>query len=87
EADRKNFIIANSINNHDDNLSYLNEIFNQNIDYNWVAYATSIGTDYFYTNFLNKESKSIFDEKIENSQILYKVRLMQSVKANFEELK
>ncbi|MBZ7954507.1 hypothetical protein H2278_06640 [Campylobacter sp. W0018] len=87
EADRKNFIIANSINNHDDNLSYLNEIFNQNIDYNWVAYATGIGVDYFYTNFLNQESKSIFDEKIEDSQVLYKVHLMQSVKSNFEELK
>ncbi|WP_170999724.1 hypothetical protein [Campylobacter aviculae] len=87
EADRRKFIIANSINNHDDSLSYLNEIFNQNIDYNWVAYATSIGTDYFYTNFLNQNSQSIFDEKIENSQVLYKVRLMQGVKANFEELK
>ncbi|WP_171000342.1 hypothetical protein [Campylobacter estrildidarum] len=87
EADRKKFIIANSINNHDDNLSYLNEIFNQNIDYNWVAYATSIGTDYFYTNFLNQNSKSIFDERIENSQVIYKVRLMQGIKASFEELK
>ncbi|EGK7754834.1 hypothetical protein IO532_001623, partial [Campylobacter coli] len=37
EGDRKNFILANSIDNHDDNLSYLNEIFNQSIDYNWIA--------------------------------------------------
>lgn len=87
EGDRKNFILANSIDNHDDNLSYLNEIFNQSIDYNWIAYATSIGTDYFYTQFLNTESNSLFDEKIQNSQILYKVRLMKGSKASFEELK
>lgn len=87
EKDRQNFIIANSIDNQDDNLSYLNEIFNQNIDYNWIAYATSIGTDYFYTNFLNKDSQSIFNEKIDQSQVLYKVKLMQGSKASFEELK
>lgn len=87
EGDRKNFILANSIDNHDDNLSYLNEIFNQSIDYNWIAYATSIGTDYFYTQFLNTKSDSLFDEKIQNSQILYKVRLMKGSKASFEELK
>ncbi|EPZ4547144.1 hypothetical protein ACXN1X_001765 [Campylobacter coli] len=87
EGDRKNFILANSIDNHNDNLSYLNEIFNQSIDYNWIAYATSIGTDYFYTQFLNTKSDSLFDEKIQNSQILYKVRLMKGSKASFEELK
>lgn len=87
QGDRENFIIANSINNHDDNLVYLNEIFNQSIDYNWIAYATSIGVDYFYTEFLNKKSESLFDEKIKNSQVDYKVRLMQGKQASFEELK
>ncbi|HDZ4944480.1 TPA: hypothetical protein RTH42_000025 [Campylobacter jejuni] len=87
QGDRENFIIANSINNHDDNLVYLNEIFNQSISYNWIAYATSIGVDYFYTEFLNKKSESLFDEKIKNSQVDYKVRLMQGKQASFEELK
>ncbi|MCC8278083.1 hypothetical protein LNU06_04910 [Campylobacter sp. VicNov18] len=87
QGDRENFIIANSIYNHDDNLIYLNEIFNQSIDYNWIAYATSIGVDYFYTEFLNKKSESLFDETIQNSQVNYKVRLMQGSQASFEELK
>ncbi|MCX2683101.1 hypothetical protein OQH60_04675 [Campylobacter sp. MIT 21-1685] len=86
QGDRKKFIIANSINNNDDNLSYLNALFHQNINYNWIAYATSIGVDYFYTKFLNKKTKSIFEENFENSQILYKVRLMKTEKASFEEL-
>lgn len=87
QGDRENFIIANSIHNQDDTLVYLNEIFNQSINYNWIAYATSIGVDYFYTEFLNKKSDSLFDEKIENSQVSYGVRLMQGKEASFEELK
>lgn len=83
-ADRKKLVIANSINNEDENLSYLNEMFSQSLDYNWVAYATSVGVDYFYANFLSKSNR-IFEEKLENSQILYKVRLMKSLEANFEE--
>lgn len=84
--DRKNFIIANSINNNDDSFSYLNEIFNQNIDYNWIAYATSVGIDYFYTKFLNPKSERIFEEKLENSQFIYKIKLVKGLKSNFEEL-
>ena len=86
ENDRKNFIIANSINNKDESLSYINEIFNQNINYNWVAYATSIGVDYFYTNFLNKESQSLFDENLNEFQVDYKVRLMKATQGSFEDL-
>lgn len=84
--DRENFLIANSIDNKDDDLSYLNEMFNQSIDYNWISYATSVGLDYFYTKFLNTNSERIFDEKIDNSQFIYKVKLMRTLGANFEEL-
>ncbi|WP_190324731.1 hypothetical protein [Campylobacter sp. LR185c] len=84
--DRRNFYIANSINNTDDNLAYLNEIFNQNINYNWVSYATSIGVDYFYTNFLS-DNKSLFEESINNSQVIYNIRLMRGLNGNFEETK
>ena len=51
EGDRRQFIIANLIDKNDEELNYLNEMFAQNLDYNWVAYATSVGLDYFYTNF------------------------------------
>lgn len=85
--DRKKMIMANSINNEDDEISYINEIFNQNINYNWIAYATSIGADYLYTNFLNKNTDKIFNEKIENNQVIYNIKLMQPKDYNFEELK
>ncbi|EMF1843692.1 hypothetical protein V2D08_001054 [Campylobacter upsaliensis] len=86
EGDRRQFIIANSIDKNDEELNYLNEMFAQNLDYNWVAYATSVGLDYFYTNFLNPKSERIFEEELNNSQFIYKVRLMQGKAGNFEEL-
>jgi len=85
--DRKHFLVANSIDLNDENLSYLNEVFNQNIHYNAVAYATSIGLDYFYTNFLNSKTQNIFQEEIKDFQVLYKVYLMKALDGSFQSLK
>lgn len=85
--DRKNFLIANSIDKNDESLSYLNEIFNQSLDYNWVAYATSVGVDYFYANFLNKRIDRIFEENLQDFQFIYNIRLMKALEGSFEELK
>lgn len=84
--DRKNFLIANSIDRNDENLSYINEIFSQSLDYNWIAYATSVGTDYFYTKFLNTQSKRIFKEELQDFQFVYRIRLMKALGGSFEEL-
>lgn len=86
QADIKNFLFANSIQNEDKTLAYLNDIFNQNINYNWVAYSTSIGLDYFYTKFLNKKAKSLFAESFDDRQIKYNVKIMYSKGYGFEEL-
>ncbi|MCR6591192.1 periplasmic protein [Campylobacter insulaenigrae] len=76
--DRKKLLIANSISNEDQTLSYLNEIFSQDINYNWIAYATSVGIDYFYTQFLDTNSQRIFDEKLNENQFDYKVKIISS---------
>ncbi|TQR34675.1 hypothetical protein DMB92_01570 [Campylobacter sp. MIT 99-7217] len=83
--DRRKMIIANSISNKDKNLSYINEMFLQSIDYNWVAYATSVGLDYFYTKLLNPKASRIFKENIKNSQVIYNVNLMKALDFSFEE--
>ena len=82
--DRSKMYIANSISNDDIFLSYSNEMLNQSIDYNWVAYSTSVGLDYFYSNLMNKGS-SIFKEKMQNNQIIYKIKIMKALEFNFEE--
>ncbi len=83
--DRANLYIANSISNDDKALSYLNELLEQSIDYNWVAYASSVGIDFFYTNFMNTSAKSLFDEKIEDNQVVYDVKIMRALGLGFSE--
>ncbi|TEY00965.1 hypothetical protein [Campylobacter sp. US33a] len=85
--DRKNFIIANSIFNEDQGLAYINSIFGQDINYNWVAYATSVGLDYFYTSFISQDSERIFDEKMQDSQLIYDIKFMRGLGYSFEEFK
>ncbi|HEC1746674.1 TPA: hypothetical protein R1699_001032 [Campylobacter lari] len=84
--DRKKLLLANSISNEDQTLSYLNELFSQNINYNWIAYATSVGLDYFYTQFLDKDSQRIFDESLNNNQFDYKVKIIRSQGLGFTPL-
>ena len=82
--DRENFYIANSISNKDAALSYLNEMLGQSVDYNWVAYATSVGFDYFYTTKMNEGAKSLFSEKMQDNQIIYETKLVQALEFGFE---
>lgn len=84
--DRKKLLLANSISNEDQTLSYLNELFSQNINYNWIAYATSVGLDYFYTQFLEKDAQSIFEEKLNENQFDYKVKIISSKGLGFNPL-
>ncbi|EAH6868736.1 MULTISPECIES: hypothetical protein [unclassified Campylobacter] len=84
--DRKKLLLANSISNEDQTLSYLNELFSQNINYNWIAYATSVGLDYFYTQFLDKDSQRIFDESLNDNQFDYKVKIIRSQGLGFTPL-
>lgn len=83
--DRVHLLIANSIANDDAGLSYLNEMLGHSVDYNWVAYATNVGLDYFYTQMMNKKSKRLFKEEMQNNQILYTIRIMKALEASFSE--
>ncbi len=84
-GDRKKMLIANSISNTDEYLSYLNESFEQSIDYNWVAYSTSIGVDFIYTSFIDKGAERLFKEPMKDNQILYDIKLMKALEFGFEE--
>lgn len=83
--DRTNLYIANSISNSDDSLSYINELLEQSIDYNWIAYATSVGVDYLYTEFMNKDAKRIFKEELKDNQVIYDIRIMRANGFGFRE--
>ena len=83
--DRVLLLIANSIANDDAGLSYLNEMLGHSIDYNWVAYATNVGLDYFYTQMMSTKSQRLFSEQMQNNQILYNIRIMKALEASFSE--
>ena len=83
--DRVQMFIANSISNDDAGLSYLNEMLGHSIDYNWVAYATSVGLDFFYTQMMHTKSKALFKEKMQDNQIFYDIRLMQALESSFSQ--
>lgn len=84
--DRQRLLIANSIFNQDSSLSYLNENFAQDINYNWVAYATSVGLDYLYVTFINKKATRLFSEPFNEGQMLYNVELVRASGYNFKAL-
>lgn len=84
-GDLKYFLFANSIFCTDATLSYLNDIFSQNISYNWVAYSTSIGLDLFYSKLAHKSSQRIFSEELKDNQVVYQTKIMHSRGLGFEE--
>ncbi|MFW5618321.1 MAG: hypothetical protein ACOCMY_00245, partial [Campylobacter hyointestinalis] len=84
--DRKNMYIANSISKIDDEIISNNAILGQNIEYDWVAYSSTFGFDYIYTKFINSDASSLFDEKVQNNQVIYDTKIMKSNQFGFYSL-
>ncbi|ARR00496.1 hypothetical protein [Campylobacter porcelli] len=76
--DRQNIYIANSIMTPDSQLETLSALLGQKLAYDWVAYSTMIGMDFIYLNYINKNAKAIFKEKLQNNQVQYKIDIMRA---------
>ncbi|NPA59513.1 MAG: hypothetical protein GXO30_03455, partial [Epsilonproteobacteria bacterium] len=79
--DRKNMYIANSIIKNDDEVLEASSIFGTDILYNWINYATTVGTDYFYSLVTSKQRK--FDIEIQNQQVQYPIELLRPSRYKF----
>lgn len=79
--DRKSMVIANSITEHNKILSETNSILNNDIEYDWINYTTTVGMDYFFHKITN-EDREYHIEMIEN-QMHYPVELLQPSVARF----
>lgn len=66
------------------NITGINQLLNNNIEFNWVNYSTLIGIDYLYSKF-NDTTKD-FAELIENNQVIYDTKLYQVYKSDFVEV-
>lgn len=82
--DRKNMYIANSISKSIPQITLSNEILGNDIEYDWVNYAVNLGMDFFYTNFINTAANPIFEERMINNQIEYKINIIKPSVYKFE---
>jgi SRSO17 transposase len=79
--DRKSMIIANSISRESSKVTDANLILNNDIVYDWINYATTIGADYFY-NRMTGEARE-YPLTISANQILYPINLVRPSTASF----
>jgi len=82
--DRKDFYIANSIGKTTVEMEELNSLFGHDIVYDWVNYSTSVGIDYFYTNYFVPTASKSFNEKIVENQVEYEVSIVRPKRYKFE---
>jgi len=79
--DRKNMLIANSINYHNNIMIESNSLLQNNIVYDWINYATTIGADYFY-HMITSAHREYPQEMIAN-QIEYPISIVKPTYSRF----
>ena len=79
--DRQNMIIANSVTLNNSIISETNALLSNDIVYNWINYATTIGVDYFFHLITN--SKREYPLPIVDNHVVYPIQLVQPSYARF----
>ncbi len=79
--DRENMLIANSINYHNNVMIESNSLLQNNIVYDWINYATTIGADYFY-HMITSAHREYPQEMIHN-QIEYPISIVKPTFSRF----
>ncbi len=82
--DRKDLYLANSIGRSEVSLQEYNSLLGHDITYDWVNYSTAVGMDYFYTNYIDSNSLSLFGKNLFNNQVEYDVSIIQPKRYKFE---
>lgn len=82
--DRKNMIIANSIIEQVPSIYEINSLMNNDLTFDWINYATSVGTDYLIS-YLNGTER-LYTMRLIDSQVIYPVELMKPKEFGFESM-
>ena len=85
QRDRQNLFIANSLNPINDLFLGLGDLFDVDFRYSQIGYSSAFGAEYIYTNFIDKSADRIFTERVENSQVLYGVKIYNAKGDHFNE--
>lgn len=80
--DRQKMIIANSIGTNNQVIVEINSLLENDIVYDWINYATTVGVDYF--NNVITGSMREYDLEMRNNQIIYPVNLVKPTYSKFE---
>ena len=79
--DRKEMVVANSITEHDNVLTETNSLIGNDISYDWINYATTVGIDYFFNKLTNEERA--YNISLEDNQMQYNTELLQPSVSRF----
>jgi hypothetical protein len=79
--DRKNMIIANSITKDNSAITDANLLLGNDVTYDWINYATTVGVDYFFSRITGEARE--YPLTITNNQIIYPINLVQPSFSNF----
>ncbi|WP_149716329.1 hypothetical protein [Campylobacter concisus] len=85
QRDRQNLFIANSLSPVNDLFLGLGDLFDVDFRYSQIGYSSAFGAEYIYTNFIDKSADRIFAERVENSQVLYGVKIYNAKGDHFDE--
>lgn len=80
--DRETMLIANSITEQNSVLVESNKLLNNDIEYDWINYATVLGVDYFY--HLSTQTPREYPVPLSSRQVVYPVQLVKPNGSRFE---
>jgi len=80
--DRADMLIANSININNNTLIEANSLLSNDIVYDWINYATTIGADLFYHKITHQERT--YPLPIVDNQVLYPISIVKPSGSRFE---
>lgn len=80
--DRKNMILANSLIEFPSKIYESNALMNNDITFDWIQYATSVGIDYLVATLDNTDRE--YTMRMINAQVIYPVELLRAKEYGFE---
>ena len=82
-ADREKFYIANAIGKAPFRLEDMSRLIGADIRFNWIDYATSVGLDYLFTDYLGLQGSRVFHENLYGQQVYYDTEIVQPKLGSF----
>jgi len=74
-TDREKMIVANSIIEQNSLVIETNSLLGNDVVYDWINYATTVGMDYFYSQVTGEARE--YNIPMQNHQMIYKIELLR----------